>query len=566
MRTVRASPALSLCALLLAPTLSRAQPAAVAPTRAAADKVLAGLSVEQKVGQLMMVGFAGTEVDADVEALLKGMHVGGVCLFKRNIVSAAQVAQLNDAILRTMAGELPPFLAVDQEGGNVVRIDRGAVVLPGNMALGATRSRALAYEAGKSQGESLKRLGFNMNLAPVLDVNVNPKNPVIGIRSFSDQPALVGDLGLEFVRGQQEANVTTVAKHFPGHGNTDADSHRALPVMLETESELLAQIGPFSRVIQGGLDGLMTAHVAVPKVSGNDLPATLSPQLIGTLLRKRLGFDGLVLTDELEMDAIAQRFGVGKAAVMAIAAGSDMVLIPWRPEKKVEVHTALLEAVKDGALTPARLDEAVRRVLIAKHARKLFEPLPPLAQRLSGLGAADKSEVPRAIARASVTLLRADAAVFPLRAGQKVAVLTAEASLGEAIKRRAKGAKVLTVSASDSSGKLKPQAKAAVESADVVVVGILNARQLPLVSQAAAQGKPVIAVAMGLPYVAEQLPAAKTVLAVYSYRADATEAAAAALFGEEGTPGKLPVALKAFPFGHGLNPVGDAVPQAKARP
>ncbi|MFY0573155.1 glycoside hydrolase family 3 protein [Cystobacter fuscus] len=239
-----------------------------------------------------------------------------------------------------------PFLALDQEGGNVVRVKDDVVVLPGNMALGATRSAQLAYAAGHAQAEDLRRLGFNMNTAPVLDVNLNPRNPVIGSRSYGDSIPLVSELGRAFVRGQQDAGLVTVAKHFPGHGATDADSHRALPVMLESREEVLAQMEPFRAVIREGLDGLMTAHVAVPALTGDDAPATVHPRVLRGLLRERLDFQGLVLTDELEMEPIAQRYGVGQAAVLAVNAGADMVLVPWHAEKKREVHAALLSAAR----------------------------------------------------------------------------------------------------------------------------------------------------------------------------------------------------------------------------
>jgi beta-N-acetylhexosaminidase len=232
------------------------------------EALLAGMSLEAKVGQMMMVGFGGTVVDAPVEALVRGKLVGGVCMFKRNIADAEQVGRLNDAVRALLADSIPPFIAVDQEGGNVTRIDEGMLVLPGNMALGATRSQKLSYEAGKAQGEDLARLGFNMNLAPVLDVNVNPRNPVIGMRAFGDSPKLVADFGADFVRGQQDANIATVAKHFPGHGSVDSDSHKALPVLAENEQQLLRVLEPFAAAMKVGLDGMMTAHVAAPKVTG----------------------------------------------------------------------------------------------------------------------------------------------------------------------------------------------------------------------------------------------------------------------------------------------------------
>lgn len=539
-------------------------PAEIISQRDAGTRVpglLASLSLEQKVGQLMMVGFGGLEVDEKIDALVRGRQVGGVCMFKRNITSAAQVARLNDQVRALLDGGVPPFIAVDQEGGNVVRVADGVTVLPGAMALGATRDTELAFQASRAQAEDLKRLGFNMNLAPVLDVNVNPQNPVIGIRSVGDRVELVSEVGRALVRGQQAANVATIAKHFPGHGNVDADSHKALPVLPDTEGQLLEQLQPFQAAMADGLDGVMTAHLAVPKVAGDDTPATLSAAILTGILRKRFGFDGLVLTDELEMQAIADRYGVGRAAVMAINAGADMVLIPWRVEKKTEVHQALLDAARSGAISQARLDEAVRHVLALKEKRGLFEEPPPLEARLASLG--QGKAVGLEVARKAVTLLRADG-VFPIKAPKKLVVVTAEASLGEAVLKRAPEARVLVVPAYPPDRQrngLKAKAIEAVKGADLVVVGVVNARQVELAVNASLQGVPVVAVVMGLPYLASQLPQAKAVVLTYSYRDTAAEAAAAALFGEQGTPGRLPVALPRMPFGSGLDSLaGPKVP------
>ena len=543
------------------PTQAGEDPTPVTPSaeqvlQSRVERLMTHLSVEDKVGQLMMVGFGGTEVDESVEALVRGRRVGGVCLFRRNIANGEQVARLNDGLRRLLADGIPPFLALDQEGGNVVRVKDGVVVLPGNMALGATRSAELAYAAGLAQGEDLKRLGFNMNLAPVLDVNLNPRNPVIGIRSYGDSVPLVSELGRAFVRGQQDAGLVTVAKHFPGHGSTDADSHTALPVMRESREEVLAQMEPFRAVIQDGLDGLMTAHVAVPGLTGDDMPATVHPQVLDGLLRQRLGFDGLVLTDELEMDAIAQRYGVGRAAVMAVRAGADMVLVPWRAEKKTEVYEALMTAAWSGELPPARLDEAVRRILTSKLRRGLFEQPPLLEERLAAPPSPENAEVAHRIARAAVTLLRTDSKHFPLSPGTRLGLITPERSLGEAILERSPGAQVLNVPAWPTHARravLRQQARRLALASDVVVVGMINSRQLELVTMAAATGRPVLVVSMGLPYLAEEADEARAVLAIYSYQPAATEAAAAALFGEIGTPGRLPVGLSRLAFGHGLD-------------
>ncbi len=522
------------------------------------------LGLEAQLGQLMMVGFSGTELTAAIRASLQGFSAGGVCLFKGNIASPRQLIQLNSAIRSAYADGVPPFIAVDQEGGNVVRVLNGAVVLPGNMALGATRSRRLTYEAGKAQGASLRALGFNMNFAPVLDVNLNPRNPVIGVRAFGDNPELVSQLGWDFVRGQQSSNLITVAKHFPGHGDTELDSHLALPISGSSEAGLRRQLQPFRRVIQGGLDGLMTAHVAVPALTGkgSPLPATLSTEVLTRLLRKGLHFGGLVITDELEMDSIAARYGVGRAAVMAIKAGADMVLVPWHEEKKVQVQRALLEALRSGEISRARLGQSVRRILEVKERRGLFDAQPSEQEQLSALDRPTPSAVATQIARRAVTLLRADPRTFPIPSGTRVAVITAGGALARAIRKRLPNSKVLVVPAYPKP-KQRPgfieSALALAAQSSLVVVGVINSQQLELVRAAASSGKPVVAVTMGLPYLAEQLTEASTVLSLYSYRQSAAEAGAAALFGERGTPGRLPVTLPSYPYGYGLDPVGTAL-------
>lgn len=550
-----------------APPFASPPPTAQPTAPPLVEVLLSRMSLEDKVGQLMMVGFAGKEVDASITQLIRGYRVGGVCVFGRNIASAAQIGRLNDEVRALMSDSVPPFIAVDQEGGNVVRLSDGNLVLPGNMVLGAARQPELAYQAGLAQGEDLHRLGFNMNLAPVLDVNSNPLNPVIGIRAFGDDVALVSELGARFVEGQQDAHIVTVAKHFPGHGAVDADSHKSLPIVRAPLLQVRQQLRPFEAAMAAGLDGLMTAHIATPALTGDEMPATLSPRVLGGVLRDELHFKGLVITDELEMDAIDRRYGVGRAAVLAVSAGADMVLIPWRLEKKEEVWLSLLEAARSGEISAARLDEAVRRILHAKVSRGLFEALPPLETRLASLG--EKRELAGRIASAGVTLLRNKAGLFPLANSRRVAVISTEASFISAMGRRfpkMTSLLVPAIPATRARDDLKLQTRALAEAADVVVVSVTNSRQLELVTNAALSGRPVITVVLGAPYLAAQVHESKVVLLTYSYREAATEAAVAAISGEKGTPGKLPVALPSMPFGHGLDPVGRRLASQQAAP
>src|SRR5690606_38358556 len=202
------------------------------------DQILANTSVEEKVGQLMMIGFGGTKVNPQIRHWLTERKVGGVALFSRNIEDLEQTSSFTREMEAAVGDGVPLFIALEQEGGNVVRVKEGATVLPGNMAMGATRSTALSYVAGQALGVDLRILGFNMNLAPVLDVNSNPRNPVIGIRSYGERADLVGKLGSWFIRGQQEMGVVAVAKHFPGHGDTYSDSHFSMPTIGADEKRL----------------------------------------------------------------------------------------------------------------------------------------------------------------------------------------------------------------------------------------------------------------------------------------------------------------------------------------
>jgi beta-N-acetylhexosaminidase len=267
------------------------------------------------------------------------------------------------------------------------------------------------------------------------------------------------------------------------------------------------------------------------------------------------------------MDAIDRRYGVGRAAVLAINAGADMVLIPWRLSKKEEVWQSLLEAARNGEIPASRLDDAVRRILGAKLTRGLFEPLPPLETRLASLG--EKRELAGRIASAGVTLLRSQPSLFPLDTRRRVAVISPEASLIASLGKRFPSMTsmlVPAIPAAKQRDELKLQARALAEGADVVVVGVVNSRQLELVTNASLSGRPVITVVLGAPYLAAQVHEAKVVLATYSYREAATEAAAAAISGEKGTPGRLPVALPQMPFGHGLDPVGHRLASKHAAP
>ena len=344
------------------------------------DTMITEMTIEEKVGQLIMVGFEGTQANEVVKTHIRERFVGGIVLFSRNIQSPKQTAELTNELQRlaqTTARQIPLFIGIDQEGGWVIRLREGATVLPGNMALGATGSTELAERAGEITAVELAAVGVNLNFAPVMDVNNNLNNPVIGRRSFGESPELVSRLGVAYLRGLQHNGVLATAKHFPGHGDTTVDSHFDLPtVSHDLERVHALELQPFRAAIDADVAAIMTAHIIYPALDP-DRPATLSPTVLTDLLRKELGFDGLLITDDMEMKAIDARYQSGEAAVMAVEAGADIVMVLWTPAKQIEVFDALLSAVKSGRIPEARLDQSVKRILKSKGAafdRRFVDP------------------------------------------------------------------------------------------------------------------------------------------------------------------------------------------------
>jgi len=326
------------------------------------------LSLEEKIGQLFMFGFDALEVNDHAIELIKTHKVGNVILFARNVKTAEQLFKLNQN-LQKLAYEhigIPLFISIDQEGGMVTRIHNGGTFFPGAMTLAATNDSNNAYLTGKYMGEELKSFGINMNFAPVLDVNNNPKNPVIGVRSFSDDPEMVGEYGVAFMRGMQESIIAT-GKHFPGHGDTHVDSHLALP-KVDHPMERLEQIelAPFKRAINSGLKAIMSSHIDFPALTENNLPTTLSKKCMTGFLRETLNFEGLIVSDGMQMKAVQDNYTTVGASLMAIEAGVNIVCICHARDLQIEATKRVKEAVLSGDLSEALIDERVTRVLKAK--------------------------------------------------------------------------------------------------------------------------------------------------------------------------------------------------------
>lgn len=323
-----------------------------------------------KIGQLFMIGFDGTTVTPELAAFIKEYKPGGVILFSRNLESAEQIIELTNE-LQACSPHAPLLISIDQEGGRVSRLPKEFTIFPPCEVLGRCNSSELAYAAAATIAKELKAVGINMNMSPVLDVNSNPANPVIGDRAFGTTPEPVCELGLATVGGLQDHRVVACGKHFPGHGDTNADSHKELPIVAAPYERLEEiELPPFRHAAAHGVATMMTAHV-VYRALDDQRPATLSPVIIGKLLREELHYDGVVLTDDLEMHAIIDHFGIEEATVQSILAGCDMPLICKDRNREVAAISALDKAVADGSITVERLEQSLARIARLKE-RFLF--------------------------------------------------------------------------------------------------------------------------------------------------------------------------------------------------
>ena len=388
---------------------------------------IAHMSLEQKVGQVMIGSFAGPVLSPELVHQLSELHLGGVILYgvTGNIESPEQVAKLVNDMQRTArdAGNAPLFISIDQEGGRVTRISRGVTPFPGNMALGATGSPELAGEAARVMARELRLLGINMNFAPVLDVNSNPHNPVIGVRSFGSSPSAVAAMGAAVVKSYYDESVIATAKHFPGHGDTGLDSHFALPVVNKSLEQLRAmELLPFQAVAKT-VPAIMTAHIVVPAID-KTRPATLSPAAL-QFLRHELGFQGLIITDSMSMAAIAKHWPKEEAAIQAFLAGADILLYGADINSSVHdqtlVHATLVKAVRDGRIPESRLDESVRRILMMKQQFSITGEEQGSC-RQEELASAEHIAVAEKVARDSLTLARYKEALLPLTGAVKIPI------------------------------------------------------------------------------------------------------------------------------------------------
>ncbi|MFC4305469.1 beta-N-acetylhexosaminidase [Cohnella boryungensis] len=518
-----------------------------------ASKSFEQLTLKERIGQLFMCGFDGMEPSEDIVRLIEEYSLGGIVYFRRNVANARQVERLSGQLQAVSAS--PLFIAIDQEGGMVVRLEEGVTVMPGAMAQGAADDEELSCEAARLSGAELRAIGINMNFAPCLDVNNNPANPVIGVRSFGEDPAKVAQLGAAAIRGYRAGGVAAVAKHFPGHGDTSADSHYELPLVPHDRSRLEeVELLPFRHAIEQQADALMTAHVVFPAFEPDNTPATLSQRILTGLLRSRLGFQGVIVTDCLEMKAIAETIGVARGAVEAIKAGADLVLVSHRLHRQKAALEAVMEAVLAGELSEARIDEAARRIWELKQARGLFGNERPAAER------AQAEAVRAELCERAITIVRGEkhlpldprnkiVAVWtePRERTEVIEVIAQEWTLGAALAKRGYTVEEIRIG-TDPSAEEAAAVKAAAGTGSQVVFAsydaAFSASQAALIRELNADQKlPLIWAATRTPYDLLSVPDAPVYLCAYENKPAMMTALAALLSGKLRAQARQPITI-----------------------
>ncbi len=548
------------------------------------------MTLRELVGQLFMTQAYGETADttapADVAAnqaaygvdnasqLIDTYELGGIIYFawSNNVNDPQQVAGLSNGVQDAALDqrlEVPSLVGIDQEGGIVARIGPPATELPGNMALGATRSAADAERAAEIIGTELEAMGISWNFAPVADVNVNPANPVIGVRSFSEDPELAAELAAAQVRGYTGAGVAGAAKHFPGHGDTDVDSHTGIPTIDHTRAEW-EQLDrpPFQAAIDAGVRAIMTAHIVVPSLDPSGDPATLSKPILTGILRQEMGYDGVIITDALGMQGVRDKYGDERVPVLALKAGADLLLMP--PDLDLAYH-AVLDAVRTGELTKQRIRASVTRILELKWDLGLVEdPYVDVAAVPDAVGTPEHLADAQAMTDRSTTLVENDG-TLPLDAAADQSVLvtgwgaTTTRAVADRMAERGAETTVLETGTNPSEAQIAAAEEAAAAH-DVTVVLTYrawqdtSAQQRALVRRLTATGKPVIAVGVREAHDVAWFPDVPAYLATYSWTGVSIRSLVSVLYGEVDPTGKLPVTIPSaddpgtalYPFGHGL--------------
>ncbi len=521
------------------------------------------MNLEHLIGQKLLFAFHGKEpLSPEIIEAFKKYHPSGISLFRSlNIGTPTQVRALTNSLQRLARDlNLPRLLiATDQEGGQLMAIGDGTP-LPGNMALGATRSAELARKAGEVLGRELSALGINVNYAPCADVNINPQNPVVGVRSFGEDPRLVAELTAAMIEGIQSQGVASTVKHFPGHGDTASDSHHGLGTVPHSLERLRAvELPPFATALKADVKLVMTAHLGITSIDGPDAPpATLSPKIINGLLRRDLGFDGVVITDAMDMKAIRQGELLGEESLRAAKAGADLLLVTSDPLDQTRAFEGLMQGFQTGQLAMDELQTSVERISQLKKWISEHSMLHDLAV----IRSAEHMKVADEIAARSITLVRDHNNYLPLKleSDQRIAVIVPkpqdltpadtssyiQPNLAESIREYHPRVDEFVIPYFPSEQEATSVLER-VREYDVIVMGTINAysevKQAEYVRKLLEVDKPVTVIAMRLPYDLASFPQASTFICTYSILAPSMRAVAKALFGQGEMKGRLPVSI-----------------------
>lgn len=521
------------------------------------------MDIKKAIGQLFVVGFQGKEMSKDLKRLIHDYHIGSVILFSHNIGTPEEVLALTNAIQKEAkeAGyEQPLLIAADEENGTVKRLGEGAGNYPGGMALSAITDTDYAYEVGKATGDDLIKVGINWNYAPVMDVNNNPANPVIGVRSFGENPKRVAEVGVASMKGLQDGGVATSIKHFPGHGDTNVDSHLSLPTInhdIERMHEV--ELVPFKAAIAEGADSIMTAHIVFPALEPDaNRPATLSKNILTGLLREELGYEGVIVTDALEMKAVMDTFGIPDGAVEAFKAGADSLLIGHLAEEQFKALDRFEEAVNNGEISKERIEESLARISTLKDKYSSWEALSLDDNTVpEGFNSKEKQTLAQESYEKSVTVLRKgeilekDMSVLVLQPKAERSTVAEDISdenhvLGNTVKEALDQVEVRQIS-SDLSEEQATDILKEASNFDRILVGAMvadaDSRLVQLV-QELAQNHVVDFIGLKSPYIGQWIPNTNFWINTYDPGQMPVHIAVQTLLGEIKPEGVSPVSLE----------------------
>lgn len=537
------------------------------------ERTLKSMTLRQKIGQMINVRMAGeftnftSEKFAEYKREIEENQIGGFTVYRGDVNAVAALTNESQRI-----SKIPLFFAADYERGLRMQMKTGTAFTT-NMGVAATGDTNAAFRQGRITCEEMRAIGVNWLFAPVVDINNNPDNPVINVRSFGEDPNQVAILGSAFVKGVQEGNCLATLKHFPGHGDTATDSHIGLSVVRIDKQRLESmELVPFRRPINEGVGSVMTAHVALPNITGDEVPSTLNPQISNDILRKEMQFNGIISTDAMEMGAIIKNYSEEKSVVMAVKAGADVVLLPLNTKRAIDSIEA---AVKSGELTEQRIDESVRRLLRAKYKLGLFKNTQvDLAAVNRLIERPENIREANSVAERSITLLRNNNDFLPLAAGAAAKTLYVVVAADEdpvegsafvpEIQKRVQGARIIRL---DPRSTQVEYDKAITDFGgfDSAVLAVFVKRaagkgtvalpeiQTNFIRRIIALNKPVGIIAHGSPYLIRQFPEAGVYAVTYTIDEIGQVAAIRTIFGEAKFQGKLPVRIPGlFEIGAGI--------------